>query len=276
MALKPDALPPPVIGRGAAADPAEDRRGLASVSWFVGICLILAAIAFLPAIPTDLSPFMLALGPLVVAVAVAWREGNGAIRRLFRTLTTLPSDARWYLVLLVPVVWALGVVFLAVLVGEPSAGIFAGVDPSIVIVILVVLIPGFAEELAWRGFAVPRLLPFMSPLAAAIVLAVPWTILHLPLMLVPGSINEGLAVVPGVVTLFSYSVILTWIFVGTGGSVLLTGLVHAGLNGVVPLFREVDPELSWVLRSIVAMGMAVLVAVLGRMYRRDTIVDFGP
>ncbi len=218
--------------------------------------------------PTDLAPFMLALGPLFVAVGLAWRESNGALGRLWRTLRTFPADARWYLVLLLPLAWALGVVLAAILLGEAGEDIFDGVDASILIVVLVVLIPAFAEELAWRGFAVPRLLPLMSPLAAALVLAVPWTVLHLPLMLVPGSINEGLAVLPAVLALFSYSVILTWIFVGTGGSVLLTGLVHAGLNGVVPLFRGVDTDQSWLLRGVVAAGIAILVIVFGGMWRR--------
>jgi uncharacterized protein len=267
MTVEHGALPP-VVAQGPEAHSDGRRRGLESVYWFVAICLALAAIAFLPAMPPELAPFMLAIGPLFVALGLAWREGHGALRRLGRTLTTLPSDPRWYLVLLLPLAWALIVVLVAVLSGTPGEGIFDGVDASILLVVLVVLIPGFAEEVAWRGFAVPRLLPFMSPLAAALALAVPWSILHLPLTLVPGAVNAEAAVFPGVLALFSYSVILTWIFVGTGGSVLLTGLVHAGLNGVVPLMRGVDPEFSWLLRGIVAAGIAILVALFGGMLRR--------
>jgi uncharacterized protein len=249
-------------------DPTAHQRHVGSVAWFVVICLALAALAFLPAMPPSLSPFMLALGPLVVALLLAWREGNGSVRSLLAMLTRRPRDARWYLVLLLPVAWALAVVLAAVLLGEPTDGIFAGVDASILIVVLVVMIPAFAEELAWRGFAVPRLLPYLSPLAAALVLAVPWTVLHLPLVLVPDSINEGLAVLPMVLALFSYSVILTWMVVGTGGSVLLTGLVHAGLNGVAPLFRQLDTDQAWLLRGVIAGAFAVLAVLAGRMWRR--------
>jgi membrane protease YdiL (CAAX protease family) len=124
--------------------------------------------------------------------------------------------------------------------------------------LLVVLIPAFAEELAWRGFAVPRLLPFLPPLAVALVLAVPWTVLHV------------------VLALFDYSVILTWIVVGTGGSVLLTGLVHAGLNGVVPLFRGLDTDQAWLLRGIVAAGIAVLGILVAGMWRRRQMAPAEP
>ena len=268
MTATPEALPP-AVAQDPLASP-DPRRGLMFVAVFIGICLVLAAIAFLPAMPTDVAPFVLALGPLVVAVALAALEGNNALGRLFRTLTTLPANGLWFLVVVLPVVWAMTVVIVAIIMGEDITGLFDGVGLSSLVLLLVVLIPAFAEELAWRGFGVPRLLPFMSPLAAALVLAVPWTIMHLPLSLAPGSVNEGVAVFPGVLALFSYSVILTWIFVGTGGSVLLTGIVHAGLNGVVPLFQNLDPDEAWLWRAIVAAVIAVVVALYGGMRRRTS------
>ena len=270
MTAKPEALRPAGSQDLATVSP-DRRRGLVSVSVFVGICLLLAAIAFLPAMPTELAPFMLALGPLVIVVAIASWEGNGALGRLWRMLTKIPDNVLWFLVVAVPVAWALTVVIVAIFAGAPVEGILDGVGLSSLLLLLVVLIPAFAEELAWRGFAVPRLLPFMSPLAAALVLAVPWTIVHLPLTLVPGGINEGLAVFPSVLALFGYSVILTWIFVGSGGSVLLTALVHAGLNGVVPIFQNLDAEQSWLLRGIVAAVFAILVVLFGDVRRRRSM-----
>jgi membrane protease YdiL (CAAX protease family) len=269
MTATPDALPPAV-----AQDPLvspDSRRGLISVAVFIAVCLLLAALAFLPAMPTDVAPFVLALGPLLIALGLALVEGRGALGRLGRTLTTLPENVLWYLVIAVPLAWAVTVVIAAIIAGEQVQGVFDGVGLSSLVVLAVVLVPAFAEELAWRGFAVPRLLPFMSPLVTALVLAVPWTIMHLPLTLVAGGVTEGAAVFPGVLALFSYSVILTWIFVGSGGSVLLTGLVHAGLNGVVPFFQNLDAEESWLLRGIVAAVIAVLVVLFGRIRGRTML-----
>ena len=266
MTATPEALSP-AVSQDPLASP-DPRRGLISVAVFIGICLVLAGIAFLPAMPTDLAPFVLALGPLVVVLGLALVEGNGALARLGRTLTLIPANRLWFLVIVLPVVWAVTVLIVAIVAGAPAEGLFDGVGLDSLIVLLVVLIPAFAEELAWRGFAVPRLLPFMSPLGAALVLAVPWTIMHLPLALVPGSINEGLAVIPMVMALFGYSIILTWIFVGSGGSVLLTAIVHAGLNGVVPIFQNLDADQSWLWRGVIAAVIAVLVILFGNMQRR--------
>ena len=82
---------------------------------------------------------------------------------------------------------------------------------------MIVLIPAFAEEIAWRGYAVTRLLPSMTPLAAALLLGVPWAAIHLFLQL-PGQMNDGLDWWPTVVSLLGYSVILTWAFVGAAAA----------------------------------------------------------
>jgi hypothetical protein len=50
-----------------------------------------------------------------------------------------------------------------------------------------------------------------SPLRAALVLGVPWALIHIVLQL-PGGMNEGTAILPGVVALLSYSVVLTWVY----------------------------------------------------------------
>ena len=240
---------------------------LRSVTWFVAICLALAAVTLLPVVPSALTPFLLALGPAVVALVLAWRERGDALRRLTRGLVRLPDDPRWWLVLLIPVAWALAVIGVAVLLGESTAGLFDGLFPGIVIVPLVVLLPALAEELAWRGFAVPRLLSAMGPLPASLLLAVPWIVLHL-ILLLPGQVNEGAAIMPTIISLLAYSIILTWVFVGSGGSVLLSGLVHAELNGVVPLMGGVDADLSWLLRAIVAAVLALVVVALGGLRDR--------
>ena len=229
------------------------RQQLLSAAWFVGLSLALAAVAVAAGTPAALLPFVLALGPAVIAIAIAWREGHGALRRLLHSLTIRPADRRWYLVLAIPVLWSLGTVAVAVGLGEPIAGLFDALFPAVLIIPIVVLLPAFTEELAWRGFALSRLLSAMSPLRAALVLAVPWTLIHVFLFL-PGQWYGDLAIWPMVVSIFSYSILLTWIFVGTGGSVLMTALFHAALNGVAPIMAGIDADSSWVIRNLLAAG----------------------
>jgi uncharacterized protein len=237
-------------------------RQLRGVGWFVGIVLVVAAIAVPIGIAPAAVPFVLALPPAGIAIVLAWREGRGALGRLLRSATIRPARRRWYLVLAIPVAWAFGTVAIAVVLGQPTAGLFDRVFPAVLIIPLVVLLPALTEELAWRGYVLPRLLEVMSPLRASLLLAVPWTLIHVPLFL-PGQFNGTVALWAMPVSIFAYSIVLTWIFVRTGGSVLMTTLVHAGLNGVAPIMGGVEPESSWAIRNLLAAGIAIAIVALG-------------
>jgi membrane protease YdiL (CAAX protease family) len=236
----------------------------------VGITLGLAALAAVAVIGSGAQPtllaFALALPPALIATALAWREGNGAVGRLFRQLTVRPTNPAWYLVLLIPLVAFLAVDVIAVALGEPSAGMFDEVFPAVLIVPLVVLLPAFAEEIGWRGYALPRTLTAMSPLRAAIVLGIPWALIHVPLYW-PGQMNGGSSVWSMATQIIAYSVVLTWIYVGTGGSVLMTGLFHALANGLVPLTNGLDPYLVWDIRGVVFPVVAILIVAFGGFRR---------
>jgi len=136
------------------------------------------------------------------------------------------------------------------------------VFPAVLIVPLVVLVPAFAEEIGWRGYALPRTLTAMPALRAALVLGLPWALIHVPLYL-PGQMNGGSAAWSMLTQVISYSVILTWIYVGTGGSVLMTGLFHALLNGLTPLTNGLDPLVAWDIRGVVFPIVAIAVVALG-------------
>ena len=154
------------------------RDPLLDGGWYVGITLGFAALAAVAIIGTGGQPtllaFALALPPTLIATALAWREGNGAVGRLFHQLKVHPANPAWYLVLLIPLASFLAVDVIAVVLGQPSAGMFDDVFPAVLIVPLVVVLPAFAEEIGWRGYALPRTLTAMSPLRAAIVLGIPW------------------------------------------------------------------------------------------------------
>lgn len=269
MSISGITTPPKVDVREGRTVPLTERRRLLDVAWFVGLSLASAATAVAVGVSPALLPFILAVAPAIIAIVLAWREGRDALRLLGHSLTIRPSDRRWYLVLLVPVAWSLTTVAVAIATGGSPAGLFDALFPAVLIIPLVVLLPAFTEELAWRGFALPRLLAAMSPLRAALVLAIPWALMHVVLFL-PGQWYADLALWPMVVSIVSYSVLLTWIYVGTGGSVLMTTLFHAALNGVAPIMAGLDADTSWIIRNVLAAGIAVAVVALGGLRRPAT------
>jgi membrane protease YdiL (CAAX protease family) len=247
-----------------------NRQVIVAVVFFA-LSLGLAVVALAVGTAAAMMPFVLAVGPTFIAFALAWAEGGGAVRRLVHSLTIRPSNSIWYLVLIIPVVWAVATVVIAVGLGQPTSGLLDKVFPAVLIIPLIVVLPAFAEELAWRGYALPRLMSAMSPLSAALVLAIPWSLIHITLFL-PGQWYGELAIWPGVLSIFSYSILLTWVYVRTGGSVLMTALLHAGLNSVAPIMGGVDADASWAIRNILAAAIAVAIVALGGFRGTDSRV----
>jgi membrane protease YdiL (CAAX protease family) len=70
-------------------------------------------------------------------------------------------------------------------------------------------------------------------------------------------------------SLASYSVLLTWVFVKTGGSVLLAALIHTGFNGVPPLMAQLDVDRAWAIRAVLVAVIAVVVIAFGGIRSRQ-------
>lgn len=91
---------------------------------------------------------------------------------------------------------------------------------------------GFGEEAGWRGFALPRLQKKMNALQASCVLTVFWALWHIPLFLYrPGYTGMDVAGISGwVLSLLTGSVLLTWLYNSTAGSILVCAVFHSTID----------------------------------------------
>ena len=95
------------------------------------------------------------------------------------------------------------------------------------------------EELGWRGFALPRLQQHRNALDASILLGLVWGLWHLPLYFVLGT-GQSAMLSAGTSPAFAIggflgwtiglSVLFTWLFNQTGGSLIVVILFHAAVN----------------------------------------------
>jgi uncharacterized protein len=178
---------------------------------------------------------------LLAIVLTALVLGKGALRKLLGRLLIWRVDPRWYLVVvLVPVALSGGIVALNAFVGGPAISV--GVPLLTVVITLAFFIfPGSAlgEEIGWRGYALPRLQSGRSALSASLILGVIWAFYHLPLFFTGQAFRSPSLLVPFVVSGLALSVILTWVYNSTGGSLLLVVLLHAAAN--LPLTLLLEP-----------------------------------
>lgn len=120
---------------------------------------------------------------------------------------------------------------------------------------------GVCEELGWRGFLLPRLQQRFSPLSASLILAPIWTFWHLPLYLT--GIRPLAALLPFFAMVTLLSILFTWLYNRTGGSVLLVVLLHAVVNNYAVLV----PRAGYYTMAAGVLLVAGLV-ILDGMYRR--------
>jgi len=91
---------------------------------------------------------------------------------------------------------------------------------------------GIGEETGWRGFALPLLQTKYNALTASLLLTLVWAGWHLPLFLYrPGYVDMDLASIAGwVLSLLTGSILLTWLFNSSKGSILLCAIFHATID----------------------------------------------
>lgn len=95
-----------------------------------------------------------------------------------------------------------------------------------------------AEELGWRGYALPRLLGMKTPLYSAVILGGIWALWHLPLFFIEGKIQHELFLSLGAAAALAgygvytvlVSVLITAVFLRSGNSVFFAILAHAVCN----------------------------------------------
>jgi len=124
------------------------------------------------------------------------------------------------------------------------------------------------EEIGWRGFLLPALLRRMGPLAASVVLGVVWGLWHLPIDLAVGFGLHGIgAVVARVFFAVPLSVLFTWFFLRSGGSMLVALLLHTSINVMGDLGLS-SFEASGVVFFLFATAVALVVVVASPLFRQ--------
>jgi uncharacterized protein len=158
-------------------------------------------------------------------------SGAAGVRDLLARMVLWRVHAKWYVAaLLLPGLPALAAIAVHAALGG-SHDMTAVVPLSAVGPLLAtqVLLHLLTEELGWRGVALPRLRARFGPLAASLILGSVWAAWHIPLFLLSGS-RQSYPFAGFVILVLSITVIMTWIFDRTRGSVLIAAVFHAAMN----------------------------------------------
>ena len=160
---------------------------------------------------------------------------------------------------------------------ERLGGSLAPVAPTYLAYIgFLALLGGGQEEPGWRGFALPRLQERFGPAVGSVLLGLVWGFWHLPVFLLVPNYNSagrdpaGIAVtflVVAVAGTIGQSLLLTWLYNHSRGSLLIAVLAHASLNAgfvFVAMTRQASITVFLVQGAV---GAVVALATRGRLGR---------
>lgn len=213
-------------------------------------------------------PRIAAFGPTVAAfVLVFLTQGQAGVIRLAKRGIDYGFRKRWLLPILFLFPAINGGILLAGWLTQRSIPElpWAGQPVSIPIAFVVILLTlgPLQEEFGWRGYALDRLQARWNALGASLILGVIWAGWHLPLFFFSETIYYRAENFGGfVVTAILLTIIITWIYNNTGGSLLATILVHTSYNFSHWLFPVLETDFGRSLVLIVSLLVSVGIVAL--------------
>jgi len=209
---------------------------------------------------------------LAAVIVLGLTTGKAGIRTLFRKLLIARVGFRWYAF----AIFGLAAISVATILvtnrfgptdalpivsREASANPVALLLNAAILFIITGILNG--EELAWRGFALPRLQTKYNALTSSLILSLPWSLFHMPLffdqeMNMPSFLSFAIRIA-------AMTILFTWMFNHTRGSVLLAYMLHAAGNTWTRIF-SIDPSYhfqDWMMTVIFVILAVIVVAVSG-------------
>jgi membrane protease YdiL (CAAX protease family) len=212
------------------------------ISFFV-VTYVISWAFWLPQIFTGSQPLLEKLGtfgPTCTAILLtALLEGRSGLSQLWQKLKTWKFPFKWYLFSLLStavIVWsAIGIYTafggIGLVFNDPKQW-YLGIIAFLYVLILSVT----GEEFGWRGFALPRLLGKKNALTSGIIIGLIWGLWHLPLFFIPGNFHQEIPLILFLLQDIALSIIMTWLYQNTQGSLLIALLFHAASNTTLGLF----------------------------------------
>jgi uncharacterized protein len=234
-----------------------------SLAIFCILTIVLTFAAPLLPIPGEMTAAVIVFIPAFMAIALAALSGGKVgVWSLLSKLSKWRLNFKWAVIAVaLAFVMRLTISLIALGLGMiPAIHLRPGSPAQLIILALILFLFALPEELGWRGYALPKLLEQRSPLAAGLIIGVLWGSLHLALHL-PGMMYAGLPLLLTLLQLIGLSVLITWLYVQTGGNILLTSLFHAAQSFFV-IVNEGIPlaKLVW-LMSAVYLAIAFIIVI---------------
>lgn len=212
--------------------------------------------------------FTFSFGPTVAGIIVTyWFQGKRGLRDLLNQLLRFRLSGKWYiLAIAIPI----GLVLASLGIGF----VFSGFQPVqfnflvplslfIPFLLYMIIFTGLAEEVGWRGYALPELQKKYTSEKASWILGIAWGLWHLPVNLMVPFLSGNLQIPYVVMILLAltlgivgWTIVLTWFYNNTK-SLFLIIFIHGFMNTlqsylILSSNNQIAPMLYGILPWVIA------------------------
>ena len=195
--------------------------------------------------------------PLIAAfVVTAITEGKASARALWRRFWNLNLRIKWLLVavLLNPALRLVASLVDRTLVGQA----YPFFDTNFLTMVVTGLIIGMQEEFGWRGYVLPRFQAKWNALTSSIILGVIWAPYHLGNWFLPPGQGRQDSFWEFALWIILLSILYTWIFNNTNGSILAAILFHGMVtNGLIQCCG-----VSWAMELLIGVTLLAVILIV--------------
>ena len=216
--------------------------------------------------------YLAVMGPAISALVVTWLiGGKPGLREIGRRVVRWRVGRKWLLISIgSPIaLFAVAAAITRIVDGSwvnlwdlGKVNFLPALGPGALV--LWFISNGLGEEIGWRGFALPRLQEHHGALTSTLILALLWAGWHTPFFFYLPTYREmGIAGAPGFFfSLVAGAILLTWLYNGSGGSILMVAIWH-GMFNFFSASSATSATLATVF-SIEVMIVAVVLVILDR------------
>ena len=173
------------------------------------------------------------LSPGIVAIMLtAIYFGKNGLNFLFKAIVKWRVKFKWYIIILI-----LGIALCALSLLLFNWMIRQNIKPDepynfIFYFLLILPLSALWEEIGWRGFLLPILQKRYSSLKSSFIIGFVWGLWHLPIYLALNAYGDKTIIFFLIMFIgcFALSIIATWLFNSTKGSVFICILLHNAIN----------------------------------------------
>ena len=191
-------------------------------------------------------PLFIAIGasiPSIMSIIfTGFFNGSAGIKKLLKKITIWKVNPLYYIFILIYTVSSFFIpLWICNITGSSYNFDISMMFNNILLKFLIVILLGgpLGEELGWRGFVLPKLQSRLNPIYSSIVLGVFWSCWHLPLFFIHNTSQYGIPFSMFVIQVICLTIVFTWVYNRTHGSLLMAILLHGVVNvipGTTPYF----------------------------------------